>query len=46
MARQLMLQAEKADTPDDTTIITAKVKSPILAKKQTEKNVWKNKIAM
>ena len=46
MARQLMLQAEKADTPDDTTIITAKVKSPILTKKQNQKSDWKNKIAI
>lgn len=46
MARQLMIKAEDAEAPDDTTIITAKVKSPLLAKKQNDKGDWKNKIAI
>ncbi len=46
MARLLMSKCIQDDAPDDTTIITAKVKAPIIVKDKRNKDNWKNKIAI
>ncbi len=46
MARQLMSKTMDDENLDDTTMITAKIKSPIVSKRRNKEDDWKNKIAI